>query len=261
MKDDLRLGRGTHDPVHCRQDTKRAHHRGGDILARRGGRPRPPGRVRLHPRSPCSSATCTAITRSTGVSRRRSGTSSTTRGGSTTTPSSPASRATPRAAIETDDDVRDVIAMIRLSYDRAVAKARAAGRRRWGVGGSPRAVRVGAGAAPVRAVSARSARSCCSAPAGTSSSTARHRLESEAHTIRGLGGISRHYLNHRHEAAFASDWVDAPLFVHEAECEVGHAQLPGAGDLLAAPRPRRGFRGDPNARPHPGSHGLPLGQR
>ena len=29
--------------------------------------------------------------------------------------------------------------------------------------------------------------------------------------------ISRHYLNHRHEASFASDGVDAPLFVHERE--------------------------------------------
>jgi glyoxylase-like metal-dependent hydrolase (beta-lactamase superfamily II) len=35
--------------------------------------------------------------------------------------------------------------------------------------------------------------------------------------IAGLGGISRHYLNHRHEAMFASDRVDAPLFVHERE--------------------------------------------
>jgi len=30
------------------------------------------------------------------------------------------------------------------------------------------------------------------------------------------GGIARHYLNHRHEAMFASD-VHAPLFVHAAE--------------------------------------------
>jgi glyoxylase-like metal-dependent hydrolase (beta-lactamase superfamily II) len=35
--------------------------------------------------------------------------------------------------------------------------------------------------------------------------------------IEDLGGISRHYLNHRHEAMFYSDWVDAPLFVHERE--------------------------------------------
>jgi glyoxylase-like metal-dependent hydrolase (beta-lactamase superfamily II) len=42
-------------------------------------------------------------------------------------------------------------------------------------------------------------------------------LESDAAAIAELGGISRHYLNHWHEAMFASDWVDAPLFVHEAE--------------------------------------------
>jgi glyoxylase-like metal-dependent hydrolase (beta-lactamase superfamily II) len=34
-----------------------------------------------------------------------------------------------------------------------------------------------------------------------------------------LGGISRHYLNHRHEAMFASEAVTAPLFVHEREAE------------------------------------------
>jgi hypothetical protein len=42
-------------------------------------------------------------------------------------------------------------------------------------------------------------------------------LEQDAQSIEGLGGISRHYLNHRHEALFPSDWVEAPLFVHEAE--------------------------------------------
>jgi Metallo-beta-lactamase superfamily len=42
-------------------------------------------------------------------------------------------------------------------------------------------------------------------------------LGSSAAAIERLGGISRHYLNHRHEAMFASDWLDAPLFVHEAE--------------------------------------------
>jgi hypothetical protein len=44
-------------------------------------------------------------------------------------------------------------------------------------------------------------------------------LESDAAAIEDMGGISRHYLNHRHEAMFASDWVNAPLFVHEAERE------------------------------------------
>jgi glyoxylase-like metal-dependent hydrolase (beta-lactamase superfamily II) len=42
-------------------------------------------------------------------------------------------------------------------------------------------------------------------------------LGSDAAAIEDLGGISRHYLNHRHEAMFASDRVAAPLFVHENE--------------------------------------------
>lgn len=41
-------------------------------------------------------------------------------------------------------------------------------------------------------------------------------LGSEASAIADLGGISRRYLNHRHEAAFAAD-LSAPLFVHENE--------------------------------------------
>jgi Metallo-beta-lactamase superfamily len=44
-------------------------------------------------------------------------------------------------------------------------------------------------------------------------------LEADAAAIADLGGISRQYLNHRHEAMFASDWVTAPLFVHENERE------------------------------------------
>ena len=42
-------------------------------------------------------------------------------------------------------------------------------------------------------------------------------LASDAAAIEDLGGISRRYLTHRHEAIFASDLVDAPLFVHERE--------------------------------------------
>jgi hypothetical protein len=42
-------------------------------------------------------------------------------------------------------------------------------------------------------------------------------LEADAAAIEDLGGISRQYLNHRHEAMFASEWVNAPLFVHESE--------------------------------------------
>ena len=42
-------------------------------------------------------------------------------------------------------------------------------------------------------------------------------LEADAPAIDELGGISRQYLNHGHEAMFASDWVTAPLFVHERD--------------------------------------------
>jgi hypothetical protein len=40
-------------------------------------------------------------------------------------------------------------------------------------------------------------------------------LESDAAAIEQLGGVSRHYLNHWHEAMVASPSPDAPLFVHE----------------------------------------------
>ncbi len=46
-------------------------------------------------------------------------------------------------------------------------------------------------------------------------------LEDDVHEIWDLGGISRQYLNHRHEAAFGCDRVaktfGAPLFCHENE--------------------------------------------
>jgi glyoxylase-like metal-dependent hydrolase (beta-lactamase superfamily II) len=43
------------------------------------------------------------------------------------------------------------------------------------------------------------------------------RIGTDTTAIADLGGIARHYLNHRHEAMFADDRVDAPLFVHEYE--------------------------------------------
>ncbi len=42
-------------------------------------------------------------------------------------------------------------------------------------------------------------------------------LDPHAAPIEALGEISRHYLNHRHEAMFAPARLDAPLFVHETE--------------------------------------------
>ena len=52
-------------------------------------------------------------------------------------------------------------------------------------------------------------------------------LEAEADAIEGIGGIARQYLNHRHEAGFLSDWVEAPLFVHENERASVDERSPG----------------------------------
>ena len=42
-------------------------------------------------------------------------------------------------------------------------------------------------------------------------------LEADHPAIEDLGGVSRQYLNHRHEAGFLPARVAAPLFVHEAD--------------------------------------------
>ncbi|HEX6011832.1 MAG TPA: MBL fold metallo-hydrolase [Geminicoccaceae bacterium] len=42
-------------------------------------------------------------------------------------------------------------------------------------------------------------------------------FDADAPGVREVGGIARQYLNHWHEAMFASDRVDAPLFCHEDE--------------------------------------------
>jgi hypothetical protein len=44
-----------------------------------------------------------------------------------------------------------------------------------------------------------------------------NRLASEMPAIGDLGGLSRRYMNHRHEAGLASEPIQAPLFVHENE--------------------------------------------
>jgi glyoxylase-like metal-dependent hydrolase (beta-lactamase superfamily II) len=42
-------------------------------------------------------------------------------------------------------------------------------------------------------------------------------LETEAADIAGLGGATRHYLNHRHEAQFISEPLASPILIHEAD--------------------------------------------
>ncbi|HWC27808.1 MAG TPA: luciferase family protein, partial [Solirubrobacteraceae bacterium] len=123
--------------------------------------------------------------------------------------------------IETEEDVRDVIELIRLNYDRAVA------RERRDQSGQPTR-----GEAMATGIDGLSASTPEALPFGRSLDiraflVQRERgnlliystttLETDAAAIGELGGISRHYLNHSHEALFASDWVDAPLFVHESE--------------------------------------------
>jgi luciferase-like monooxygenase/metallo-beta-lactamase superfamily protein len=113
--------------------------------------------------------------------------------------------------IEDDADMRDVIELLRLNYDRAVATH-----------GLP-----GNGDVAIEGVYA-------STPAALPFDSSLHirafllqreqgnllvysapGLEADAAEIEERGGISRQYLNHGHEAMFASRWVTAPLFVHE----------------------------------------------
>jgi hypothetical protein len=114
--------------------------------------------------------------------------------------------------IENAGDVEDVIVLLRLNYDRAVARH-----------GLPE---------PVHAIPrlyASSPQELPFAPSlhirafvlqrahGNLLIYSTQGLDADAPAIERLGGIARHYLNHGHEAMFASDAVAAPLFVHEAE--------------------------------------------
>jgi glyoxylase-like metal-dependent hydrolase (beta-lactamase superfamily II) len=51
-------------------------------------------------------------------------------------------------------------------------------------------------------------------------------FDSGAPAVQDLGGISRQYLNHWHEALFASNRVNAPLFCHENEREAVAEKTP-----------------------------------
>ena len=68
------------------------------------------------------SATCTAIASSTAASRRPSGRSSSTQGRIDYHPVFPGKPGYAARAIESEADVVDVIAMLRLNYDRGVAR-------------------------------------------------------------------------------------------------------------------------------------------
>jgi glyoxylase-like metal-dependent hydrolase (beta-lactamase superfamily II) len=125
--------------------------------------------------------------------------------------------------IENEDDVRDVIELIRVNYDRAVerhglpadssGRGRAAGSMETGIAGLYASAPEPLPFAPsldIRAFLLRRDQGNLLIYSTTG-------VESDAAAIMELGGISRHYLSHRHEALFPSDWVEAPLFVHEAD--------------------------------------------
>jgi hypothetical protein len=115
--------------------------------------------------------------------------------------------------IADEADVRDVIALLRLNYDRVVA--------RHGVPAQGRAE------TPLRDLHA-------SAPAPLPFAASLHirafLLRRDAGNVliysapgvgpdafADVGGIARAYLNHRHEAAFGGDLPGVPLYVHDAD--------------------------------------------
>ena len=127
--------------------------------------------------------------------------------------------------IESDEDVRDVIELIRLNYDRAVARhglPQQASDATDGEQGMAAGIEHLYATTPevlpfapsldIRAFVLRRDRGNLLLYSTTA-------LRDDTSRIAALGGISRHYLNHSHEALFASDSVDAPLFVHESGLE------------------------------------------
>jgi luciferase-like monooxygenase/metallo-beta-lactamase superfamily protein len=125
--------------------------------------------------------------------------------------------------IESEEDVLDVIELIRLNYDRAVQRSGAPARpsaptqavraMSTGLAGlyaaTPQPLPF-APSADIRAFLLRRDRGNLLLYSTTT-------LAASAPAIEEMGGISRHYLNHAHEAMFSSPSVAAPLFVHEAE--------------------------------------------
>ena len=117
-------------------------------------------------------------------------------------------------AIADENDVRDVIAMMRLNYDRIAAR-NASSPDHAGLADLHPSQPEQLPFAPtleIRAFVLRRTR-------GNLLIYSTSGLDSDDMWIRDLGGISRRYLNHGHEGMFASDAVDAPLFVHAAERE------------------------------------------
>ncbi|MBW3653183.1 MAG: MBL fold metallo-hydrolase, partial [Actinobacteria bacterium] len=127
--------------------------------------------------------------------------------------------------IDSDDDVRDVVELIRLNYDRAVASHGLPAR------SSEPAQTAQDLATEIEGLYALAPEPLPFAPSHDIRAFLLRRdrgnlliystttVRADAPAVKQLGGISRHYLNHGHEALFASERVDAPLFVHESERE------------------------------------------
>ena len=107
--------------------------------------------------------------------------------------------------IESEADVRDAIEMLRMNYDRARPEAPVDGL--WPSRGAPLPF---AKDLRVRAFLLRR-------DAGNILIGAAPELAAEARSFESLGGVSRRYLGHWHEAMFDQGEVEPPLFVHAAD--------------------------------------------
>lgn len=114
-------------------------------------------------------------------------------------------------AIENEGDVRDVIALLRLNYDRAVA--------RHGVPDSLDGLHAFPPDALPFAPSLEVRAFLLPRQQGNVLVYSTAGLGDQAETAHAMGGVSRHYLNHRHEAMFFSQPAAVPLFTHREERE------------------------------------------
>lgn len=125
--------------------------------------------------------------------------------------------------IETDEDVRDVIALMRLNYERASARDDRTEPKEGPADAGARLEPILDGlhaTAPELLSFARSLRVrafVLERERGNLLVYAAPGLDGYARALSDLGGVARHYLNHEHEAMFLSDSGGPPVFVHEAD--------------------------------------------
>jgi hypothetical protein len=112
--------------------------------------------------------------------------------------------------IDGPSDAHEVVALLRLNYDRAMARRSVLESPVPGLYASTPEPLPFAPSLDIRSFLIQRAR-------GNFLVYSTAGLEADGSAIDALGGISRQYLNHRHEALFASDWVAAMLVVHEEE--------------------------------------------